>query len=79
MWCPECDEENYVTHQKLSHSDALLNTEVLVNYFEKNIKPQFLNKMTLGNMLSRFRRKMNEKRNQTSIESYLTIQWNKFF
>lgn len=79
MWCPECDEENCVAHQKLSHSDALLNTEALVNYFEKNIKPQLQKKMRLGNVLSRFCRKMNGKQKQTSIESYLTIQWNKFF
>ncbi|GBM23336.1 hypothetical protein AVEN_97747-1 [Araneus ventricosus] len=33
--CPEIDEENLVTHQKLSHGDALVHTEALLNYLEQ--------------------------------------------
>ncbi|GBM93625.1 hypothetical protein AVEN_56959-1 [Araneus ventricosus] len=33
--CPESDEENLVTHQKLSHDDALVHTEALLNYLEQ--------------------------------------------
>ncbi|GBO39980.1 hypothetical protein AVEN_224478-1 [Araneus ventricosus] len=32
--CPESDEENLVTQQKLSHGDALVHTEALLNYLE---------------------------------------------
>ncbi|GBO08157.1 hypothetical protein AVEN_218873-1 [Araneus ventricosus] len=32
--CPESDEENLVTHQKLSHGDVV-HTEALLNYLEK--------------------------------------------
>ncbi|GBM67313.1 hypothetical protein AVEN_37090-1 [Araneus ventricosus] len=33
--CPESDEENLVTHQKLSQGDALVHTEALLNYLEQ--------------------------------------------
>ncbi|GBN02631.1 hypothetical protein AVEN_235076-1 [Araneus ventricosus] len=33
--CPGSDEENLVTHQKLSHDDALVHTEALLNYLEQ--------------------------------------------
>ncbi|GBN08122.1 hypothetical protein AVEN_131490-1 [Araneus ventricosus] len=33
--CPESDEENLVTHQKLSHGDALVHTKALLNYLEQ--------------------------------------------
>ncbi|GBN52175.1 hypothetical protein AVEN_260520-1 [Araneus ventricosus] len=33
--CPESDEENLVTHQKLSHGDALVHTEALLDYLEQ--------------------------------------------
>ncbi|GBN52464.1 hypothetical protein AVEN_238011-1 [Araneus ventricosus] len=33
--CPDNDEENLVTHQKLSHGDALVHTEALLNYLEQ--------------------------------------------
>ncbi|GBO37478.1 hypothetical protein AVEN_198792-1 [Araneus ventricosus] len=32
---PESDEGNLVTHQKLSHGEALVHTEVLLNYLEQ--------------------------------------------
>ncbi|GBO28418.1 Jerky -like [Araneus ventricosus] len=33
--CPESDDENLVTHHKLSHGDALVHTEVLLDYLEQ--------------------------------------------
>ncbi|GBM28024.1 hypothetical protein AVEN_27416-1 [Araneus ventricosus] len=33
--CPESDEENLVTHQKLSHGEALVHTEALLYYLEQ--------------------------------------------
>ncbi|GBM26293.1 hypothetical protein AVEN_66531-1 [Araneus ventricosus] len=30
--CPESDEENLITHQKLSHGDALVHTEAILDY-----------------------------------------------
>ncbi|GBM58747.1 hypothetical protein AVEN_183575-1 [Araneus ventricosus] len=33
--CPEIDEENLVTHQKLSHGDALVHTEALITWRKK--------------------------------------------
>ncbi|GBN67278.1 hypothetical protein AVEN_131206-1 [Araneus ventricosus] len=33
--CPESDEENLATHQKLSHGDALVHNETLLNYLEQ--------------------------------------------
>ncbi|GBM59035.1 hypothetical protein AVEN_7416-1 [Araneus ventricosus] len=35
---PESDEENLTTHQKLSHGDALLHIEALLNYLEQEMK-----------------------------------------
>ncbi|GBN96917.1 hypothetical protein AVEN_202791-2-1, partial [Araneus ventricosus] len=32
--CPKSDEENLVTHHKLSYGDALVHTEALLNYLE---------------------------------------------
>ncbi|GBL79111.1 hypothetical protein AVEN_92364-1 [Araneus ventricosus] len=34
--CPESDEENLVTHQKLNHGDSLVHTEALLNYLEQD-------------------------------------------
>ncbi|GBM42797.1 hypothetical protein AVEN_228572-1 [Araneus ventricosus] len=33
--CPESDEENLVTHQKLIHGGALVHTEAFLNYLEQ--------------------------------------------
>ncbi|GBM10422.1 hypothetical protein AVEN_263338-1 [Araneus ventricosus] len=33
--CPESDKESLVIHQKLSHGDALVHTEALLNYLEQ--------------------------------------------
>ncbi|GBM52772.1 hypothetical protein AVEN_78393-1, partial [Araneus ventricosus] len=33
--CPESEEENLVTRVKLSHGDALVHTEALLNYLEQ--------------------------------------------
>lgn len=33
--CPENDEENHVTHPKLSHGVVLVHSEALFNYSEK--------------------------------------------
>ncbi|GBM34351.1 hypothetical protein AVEN_211887-1 [Araneus ventricosus] len=33
--CPESDQENLVTLQKLSHGDALVHAKALLNYLEQ--------------------------------------------
>ena len=33
--CSESNGENLITHQKLSHGDALVHTEALLNYLEQ--------------------------------------------
>ncbi|GBM46315.1 hypothetical protein AVEN_88009-1 [Araneus ventricosus] len=48
--CPESDEENLVTHQKLSHGDALVHTEALLNYLEQ--EDDIVEKMILRNLRS---------------------------
>ncbi|GBO05680.1 hypothetical protein AVEN_182893-1 [Araneus ventricosus] len=50
--CPESDEENLVTHQKLSLSDALVHTEALLNYSEKEDESTPAEKMILRNLRS---------------------------
>ncbi|GBM22181.1 hypothetical protein AVEN_190833-1 [Araneus ventricosus] len=39
---PESDEENLVTHQKLSHGDTLVHTEALLNYLEHTCRKSIL-------------------------------------
>ncbi|GBN89570.1 hypothetical protein AVEN_209552-1, partial [Araneus ventricosus] len=57
--CLESDEENLVTHQKLSQGDGLVNTEALLNYSEQEDKRTPTEKMTLRNLRSIIRRKVN--------------------
>ncbi|GBM18012.1 hypothetical protein AVEN_100959-1 [Araneus ventricosus] len=52
--CPESDEENLVTHQKLSHGDALVHTEALLNYLEQEDESTPAEKMVLRNLRSIF-------------------------
>ncbi|GBN48803.1 hypothetical protein AVEN_127669-1 [Araneus ventricosus] len=72
--CPESDEENLATHQKLSHGDALVHTEALLNYLEQEDESTPAEKMILGNLRSIIRRRINEKQKQTSIISFFTQQ-----
>ncbi|GBN24477.1 hypothetical protein AVEN_100487-1 [Araneus ventricosus] len=72
--CPESDEENLVTHQKLSHGDALVHTEALLNYLEQEDESTPAEKMTLRNLRSIIRRRVNGKQKQTSIISFFTKQ-----
>ncbi|GBM40660.1 hypothetical protein AVEN_31444-1, partial [Araneus ventricosus] len=72
--CPESDEENLVTHQKLSHGDALVHTEALLNYLEQEDESTPAEKMILRNLSSIIRRRLNEKQKQTSIISVFRKQ-----
>ncbi|GBM60919.1 hypothetical protein AVEN_192378-1, partial [Araneus ventricosus] len=72
--CPESDEENLVTHQKLSHGDALVDTGELLNYLEQEDESTPAEKMILRNLCSTIRRRVNEKQKQTSIISFFTKQ-----
>ncbi|GBL86889.1 hypothetical protein AVEN_218641-1 [Araneus ventricosus] len=51
--CPESDEENLVTQQKLSHGDALVHTEVSFNYLEQEDESTPAEKMILRNLRSK--------------------------
>ncbi|GBO39646.1 hypothetical protein AVEN_209855-1 [Araneus ventricosus] len=57
--CPESDEENLVTHQKLSHGDALVHTGTLINYLEQEDESTPAKKMILRNLRSIIRRRVN--------------------
>ncbi|GBN31184.1 hypothetical protein AVEN_257754-1 [Araneus ventricosus] len=59
--CLESDEENLVTHQKLSQGDGLVHTEALLNYSEQEDERTPTEKMTLRNLRSVIRRRGNEK------------------
>ncbi|GBM76615.1 hypothetical protein AVEN_196752-1 [Araneus ventricosus] len=62
--CPASDEENLVTHQKLSLGDALVRTEALLNYLEQEDESMPADKMILRNLRSIIRRRVNEKQKQ---------------
>ncbi|GBO39933.1 hypothetical protein AVEN_219715-1 [Araneus ventricosus] len=70
--CPESDEENLVTHQKLSDGDALVPTEALLNYLEQEDERTPAEKMILRNLRSIIRRRVNEEQKQSSIISFFT-------
>ncbi|GBM53378.1 hypothetical protein AVEN_81929-1 [Araneus ventricosus] len=72
--CPESDEENLVTHQKLSDGDALVHTEALLNYLDQEDESTPAEKMLLRNLRNIIRRKVNEKQKQTSIISFFRKQ-----
>ncbi|GBN21888.1 hypothetical protein AVEN_215246-1 [Araneus ventricosus] len=59
--CPESDEVNLVTHQKLSHGDALVDTEVLLNYLEQEDENTSTEKIILRNRGSIIHRRVNGK------------------
>ncbi|GBM52106.1 hypothetical protein AVEN_44740-1, partial [Araneus ventricosus] len=60
--CPESDEDNLVTHQKLSHGGALVHTEALLNYLEQEDESTPTEKMILRNLSSSIiHRRVNEK------------------
>ncbi|GBM21264.1 hypothetical protein AVEN_83250-1 [Araneus ventricosus] len=65
--CPESDEENIVVHQRLSHGDALVHTEALLNYLEQEDESTPAEKMILRNLSNIIRRRVNEEQKQTSI------------
>ncbi|GBN14514.1 hypothetical protein AVEN_13737-1 [Araneus ventricosus] len=50
--CLESDEENLVSHQKLSHCDALVHTGTLLNYLEQEDESTSAEKMILRNLRS---------------------------
>ncbi|GBO31687.1 hypothetical protein AVEN_274081-1 [Araneus ventricosus] len=70
--CPESDEENLLTHQKLSRGDTLVHTEALLNYLEQEYESAPAEKIILRNLRSIIRRRANEKQKQTSIISFFT-------
>ncbi|GBM28577.1 hypothetical protein AVEN_265026-1 [Araneus ventricosus] len=72
--CPASDEENLVTHQKLSLGDALVHTEALLNYLEQEDESTPAEQMILRNVRSIIPRRINEKQKQTSIISFFTKQ-----
>ncbi|GBN75837.1 hypothetical protein AVEN_264958-1 [Araneus ventricosus] len=72
--CPESDEENLVTHQKLNHGDVLVHTEALLNYLEQEDESTTAEKMILRNLRSIIRRRVNEEQKQTCIISFFTKQ-----
>ncbi|GBM30157.1 hypothetical protein AVEN_213209-1 [Araneus ventricosus] len=72
--CPESDEENLVTHQKISHGDALVHTEALLNYLEQEDESTPAEKMILRYLRSIIRRRVNEKQKQTSVISFFKKQ-----
>ncbi|GBL95071.1 hypothetical protein AVEN_216025-1, partial [Araneus ventricosus] len=55
--CPASDEENLVTHQKLSHGDALVHTEALLNYWMEEDERTPAEKIILRNLRSIIRRR----------------------
>ncbi|GBM14839.1 hypothetical protein AVEN_255894-1 [Araneus ventricosus] len=57
--CPESDAKNLVTHQKLSHGDALVHTEALLHYLEQEDESTPAEKMILRNLRSIIRRSVN--------------------
>ncbi|GBN97370.1 hypothetical protein AVEN_188490-1, partial [Araneus ventricosus] len=59
--CPESDEENLGTHQKLSHGDASVDTEELLNYLEQEDESTPAEKIILRNLDSIIRQRVNEK------------------
>ncbi|GBM29533.1 hypothetical protein AVEN_212251-1 [Araneus ventricosus] len=65
--CPKSNEENLVMHQKLSHGDALVHIEALLNYFEQEDENALAEKIILRNLRSIIRRRVNKKQKQTSI------------
>ncbi|GBO13686.1 hypothetical protein AVEN_74694-1 [Araneus ventricosus] len=71
---PESDEENFVTHQKLSLGDTLVHIEALLNYLEQEDQSTPAEKMILRNLRSIIRRRVNEKHRHTSIISFFTKQ-----
>ncbi|GBN61626.1 hypothetical protein AVEN_240049-1, partial [Araneus ventricosus] len=73
--CPESDEENLVTHQKLSLGDALAHTEALLNYLEQENESTPAEKIILRNLRSIIRQRGNEKQKQTAIISFFTKLW----
>ncbi|GBN79812.1 hypothetical protein AVEN_206227-1 [Araneus ventricosus] len=50
--CPESDEENFVKQQKLSHGDALVHTEALLNYLEQEDESTPAEKIILRSLRS---------------------------
>ncbi|GBN01174.1 hypothetical protein AVEN_19088-1 [Araneus ventricosus] len=72
--CPESEEENLVTHEKLSHGDALVHTEALLNYLEQEDESTPAEKMISRNLRSIICRRVNQKQKQTSIISFFTKQ-----
>ncbi|GBM68499.1 hypothetical protein AVEN_225572-1 [Araneus ventricosus] len=70
--CPESEEEILVTHRKLSHGDALVHTEALLNYLEQENESTPAEKMILRHLRSTIRRRVNEKQKQISIISFFT-------
>ncbi|GBN37963.1 hypothetical protein AVEN_207330-1, partial [Araneus ventricosus] len=72
--CPKSDEENLAIRQKLSLCDALVHTEALLNYLEQEDESTPAEKMTLRNLRSITRRRVNEKQKQTSIITFFTKQ-----
>ncbi|GBO01513.1 hypothetical protein AVEN_36108-1 [Araneus ventricosus] len=72
--CSGSDEENLVTHQKLSQGDTLVHTEVLHNYLEKEDESTPAEKIIWRNLRSIIYRRVNEKQKQTSIISFFTKQ-----
>ncbi|GBM31379.1 hypothetical protein AVEN_99600-1 [Araneus ventricosus] len=79
--CPESDEENLVTHQKLRHGDSLVHTEALLNYLEQEDESAPAEKMILRNLRSIIRRRVNKNKNrllsfhssQNSEENYISV------
>ncbi|GBN23075.1 hypothetical protein AVEN_267847-1, partial [Araneus ventricosus] len=70
--CPEIDEENLVTHQKLNHGESLVHTEALLSYLEQEDESTPAEKIILRNLHSIIRRRVNEKQKQTSIILFFT-------
>lgn len=70
----ESDQECLLTHPKLSHGDALVHTEALLNYLEQENESTPAEKMMLRNLRGKIRRRVNENRKQTSIISFFTKQ-----
>ncbi|GBN37287.1 hypothetical protein AVEN_160870-1 [Araneus ventricosus] len=77
--CPESDEENLVTHQKLSLGDALVHTEALLNYLEQKDESTPAEKMILRNLRSIIRRRGNENQKQTSKSFHSSQSCGKLF
>ncbi|GBN08739.1 hypothetical protein AVEN_64893-1 [Araneus ventricosus] len=71
--CPESDEENLVTHQKLSHGDALVHTEALFNYLEQEDQSTPAQKMILSNLRSIIRRRVS-RRTESRLEPMRSVR-----